>query len=643
MCHFALRVLAVAAACVMAASVVTSCGGDDDVNSEPVAPPSTDSDDDTDNDAPADDRTDDPRQTLNGAWEFRFDDADEGELVGWFAPDAAWPQSTIDIPSTWNAVFPERLWYQGPAWYRRDFDVPATWPDGGRIFVRFGGAALRARVWLNGVELGEHLFGFTPFEFDLTDHLHPNGNRLVVRVDNAILDRAIPDAEWDGWWNWGGIYRDVTLIRRPDVHLANMWMDTRMSGDAWSASIHAIVRNSRPSRVAATLEVALADATGPVWSRIVPASLGRGETAIALEAAFGDVATWSPDSPTLYTLTATLKELPSGPQREKIRHTRNVRTGFRQIETDRGRILLNGEPLRIRGVNYHEEYPGVGNAVPMERVREDLKTMRELGVNMVRLAHYPQADHVYDLCDEMGFLVWDEIPAWQTSAATLGDEEVLETWAKPQLAEMIDAHRAHPSVVFWSVANEIPTETYRAGWYVENTTAFVRAMDPTRLVTYASDRQRLPLAVLNLERGFPFVDVIAINEYYGWYYGDVDDVGGVLDAWHERYPDKPILVSEFGAEAVYGWSDDSPTPDKYSEDYQIHLLSTHLAQIYAPGRTDYVAGGIIWVFADFPDPHRIGDGHPPEYNYLNTKGLVTRDRIRKRSFDVVREFFEGLL
>jgi beta-galactosidase/beta-glucuronidase len=240
----------------------------------------------------------------------------------------------------------------------------------------------------------------------------------------------------------------------------------------------------------------------------------------------------------------------------------------------------------------------------------------------------------------MGFLIWTEIPAWKTDTEVLTDPGVWQKYGKPQLQSLVHNFRSHPSVVLWSVGNEFNSDSDLGAEYVQRSTQFVRSLDPTRLVSFASDRHRPG----QTDNSFAFVDVIAVNEYYGWYYYTMNDVGDMLDRLHSDWPDKPILVAEFGSGSLQDMRNQNPEDSgkDYSIDYQNKFISRHLEQIYAPERRDYVVGSLVWLYNDFPDPHRVGSGHPVQNNYVNSKGLVTQDRTRKPAFDLVKEYFNQL-
>ncbi len=356
----------------------------------------------------------------------------------------------------------------------------------------------------------------------------------------------------------------------------------------------------------------------------------RKKAEFQFEQVFRNISPWSPDSPTLYTLQVVIET-------ESTRHVKTHRFGFRQIETRGAQILLNGEPILIKGMSRHEQYPGLGNAVPERITRMDIQHIKELGCNFLRTCHYSQHPHLYELCDEYGLLVWDEIPAWKTSLASLSSDSVWQADGAPQLRELVEQNRNRTCVVMWSVGNEFNSDKPSVGAFVQRAADHVRSLDSTRLVTFASDKHR-PGAT---DLGFQHVDVVAVNEYYGWYYGAIHDVDDMLRRLHQAHPDKPILVSEVGCGTMPGLHAPNPPSSGqiYSEEYQVRFLQTHLQQIYAPEHAEYVAGAILWVYADFKDPHRYSNAHPAAALYQNSKGLVTQERKPKPGFEVVKRFF----
>ena len=567
---------------------------------------------------------------LGGIWDFRYDPESRGEAAAWYSSDASPSWTRIQVPGSFDQALRNDVLYQGKAWYRRSFEAaPAT---GERVLVRFDGVAIRSKVWVNGTLAGEHLFPYTGFTLDVTGLVRAGSNRLVVLADNQLLKDAIPDTNCTGWWNYGGINRGVWLETVPEVYATQLEGTTRKNAaGGWDFHMTGTLMNAgEDERTEWQIDANLIDPAGKAaWTYTSWQRLRAGETQIQGRAFPAQYDEWSPEHPTLYHLKLTVKS--EGRVFEKI-----VPVGFRQIEVKGTKILLNGEPVFFKGVNYHEMYPGVGMTLAREQVRRDLLDMKAMGCNFVRLAHYPHDRQVYELADELGLMVWSEIPAWQTHAETLGSDAVWDTYGAPQLKEMIAQRRMHPSVVVWSVGNEFPSDREPVAKYVARATALVRELDPTRLVTFASDRREKDIAFLS-------VDFISINEYFGWYYGAIPDFAGVLDKMHEKWPGKPIVVSEFGSESIVGWTNAAPKDSgmDYSEDYHIKLVGTHLGYIFDPTRSGYMSGALLWVYADFPNPSAFQrlPAHPPVAAYMNLKGLVTDDRRHKRVWAVVQRAF----
>jgi beta-galactosidase/beta-glucuronidase len=580
------------------------------------------------------------RVDLSGLWDFRLDLQGEGEAAHWFADPATSGWLKLAVPGSFNEELARNTgapmatdamrFYQGAAWYRTGFASPQD-VDGRKMlcYLHLSGTVLRHTVWLNGVKVGGSLTPYLDAAYDITPLLkHDGRNVLVIKVDNSIEKRAIPDFKWHGWWNDGGLIRPVYLELRPAAHSQSYVSTTREAGGwrlAIDTKVHPEAANTR-----STISYKLADAKGIVVWRSSPHASRDAE--IRAAAVLPGVLPWSPDHPVLYTLTTT-----TAVAGMKVKDVTTVRIGFREIVVHGTQILLNGAPLTIRGISRHQFLAGSGMSLTTAQDRKDMEEIKSLGANFVRLAHYSQSQDVYDACDELGLLVWTEIPAWQTDAQTLADPAVWSEYAQPQLEQMVMQHRNHPSVVVWSVANEIPTEKPEGAAYVTKAVAYVKMLDQSRLVTFASDRREKDTI-------FAAVDVIAVNEYFGWYYGTQQDVGPMLDTLHASFPQKPILVSEFGDEGVPGWESSAAKPGgrDYSYAGQAAFLQTHLEQIYAPERRSFMAGGLIWVFNDFPDPNQVGADRPAGAEYINTKGLVTMDRTRKSSFAVVQSFFEDL-
>jgi beta-glucuronidase len=565
---------------------------------------------------------------LRGIWDFRYDPESRGEAAAWYSSDAAPAWARIQVPGSFDQALRNDVLYQGKAWYRTWFSVAPS--SGGRVLLRFDGVAIRSKVWVNGTLAGEHLFPYTGFTLDVTGLVRAGSNRLVVLADNQLLKDAIPDTNCTGWWNYGGINRGVWLETVPEVYAADLAASTKRNpAGGWDLAIGATLHNAGAAG-RASITAALADAGGrTLWTGEWTETLAPGATKSTGSGTVRGVDAWSPQQPALYQLKLTVRAGASS-------FETTAPVGFRQIEVKGTKILLNGEPVFFKGVNYHEMYPGAGMTLSREQVRRDLLDMKALGANFVRLAHYSHDRQVYELADELGLMVWSEIPTWQTHAETLGSDAVWNAYGAPQLKEMIAQRRMHPSVVVWSVGNEFPSDREPVAKYVARATALVRELDPTRLVTFASDRREKDIS-------FDSVDFIAINEYFGWYYGAIPDFAASLDMVHAKWPGKPIVVSEFGSESIPGWTNAAPKDSgmDYSEDYHMKLVGTHLGYILDPARSAYMSGALLWVYADFPNPSAFQrlPAHPPLAAYMNLKGLVTDDRRHKRVWAVVQRAF----
>jgi beta-glucuronidase len=515
------------------------------------------------------------------------------------------------LPSSWLTHSSEMRHYQGLVWYQKRFDAAPK--PGERQFIRFGAANYAAEVWLNGKRLGRHEGGFTPFAFEVTGLLRGEGNRLVVGVDSEPTTKSVPPPVTD-WENYGGITRPVRLIS-----LSATFVD-----DAW-------VRLQRDGTIAADIALDGADAANrDVTLRIDALKLvrtahtdaqGRAHVAFARPA---KLALWSPDKPTLYDV-----EIDAGGD-----HWHD-RIGFKTIAVDGPRILLNGKPIFLRGVSIHEEELGANptrNLTP-EAARALLSLAKDgLHANYVRLAHYPHNETMLRAADEMGLIVWSEIPVYWRIA--FDDPGTLET-ARRMLAENILRDRNRAAIGLWSVGNETPVSDAR-NTFLRQLAADVRALDPTRLVTAAllterDDKGPVPVLTMN-DPLAASLDVMAINTYNGWYGGDrLEDLARI--EW--RVPqDKPLLFSEVGAAALAGLHQ-TDKPAKFSEEYQAEYYRRTLAWL---SRIPNFDGLSPWILKDFRSPRRQRPGLQDGWN---RKGLVSETGRRKLAFDVLADWYRA--
>ena len=560
--------------------------------------------------------------SLDGTWNTIVDPYESGIPSRYYEPPRPKNKSELiefdfdhspklHVPGDWNTQRDSLLFYEGPFWYQRGFTYQKRAHI--RTFLYFGAANYQARAWLNGAKVGEHVGGFTPFNFEVTGQLADGENSIVVEVDNTRRAEGVPSSRTD-WWNYGGLTRGVKLIEVPDafienytVHLAKGscgncerkldqvegWV--QLNGATQGQTVVIEIPEAQIKETAAT------DASGRAAFKIAAKMLQL----------------WTPENPKLYEV-----KISAGPD------SVSDEIGFRTIETRGTQILLNGKPVFLRGISMHEEAPfRSGRAFSEEDDRTLLTWAKELGCNFVRLAHYPHNEDMVRLADRMGLLVWEEVPVyWEMqyqNPATLQN-------AKAQLWDAIARDQNRAAIILWSVSNETPVNPDRNA-FLKSMTEYARNLDPTRLITSASDKWRFTgphTAELNDPLGED-LDVIGLNEYIGWY-GDRKSEDADLTEWKFAYP-KPVIVSEFGADALYNLHADAQT--RFSEEYQANLFQHQLGML---SRMPQLAGMSPWILMDFHSPRRP---LPGIQDYFNRKGLISDRGQRKQAFYVLQKLY----
>lgn len=554
---------------------------------------------------------------LNGQWEAIVDLYDQGGRMKIYEnrrPEGKTDfyeysfdgAMRLDVPGDWNSQRPELKYYEGTVWYHRPFTVEPR--PGRRTILYFGAASYRAKVYLNGEPVAEHEGGFTPFQADITDRLRAGENTLVVEVNNRRSVDAIPAMSFD-WWNYGGITRDVMLVDLPDNYLADYFVQLdRNRADL----INVDVRMSQPvAGVPVSVEIpelkqsfeGVTDREGRVRGTIRSKAIRR----------------WAPGEPKLYDVT-----LRGGDDtvREQI--------GFRNITTDGTRILINGRPQFMRSVSFHEEIPQRrGRAFSEADARVLLGEAEALGVNMVRLAHYPQNEHTVRMAERMGIVLWQEIPIWQGIDFT---DDSTRVKAQRMFAEMQARDKNRCAVGFWGVANETRPSEARNDFLTELLDK-ARATDSTRLYVAAFDNvyYRPEHGAFTMDDDFADkLDVVAVNKYMGWYAPWPVDPADA--AWRVA-SGKPLIISEFGGEALYGRHGSPEVASSWSEDYQARLYEDNLRMFE---NIPNLAGVSPWVLFDFRSPFRF---HPVNQEDWNRKGLVSDRGERKRAWYIMHDFY----
>ncbi|HKE22227.1 MAG TPA: glycoside hydrolase family 2 TIM barrel-domain containing protein [Bryobacteraceae bacterium] len=512
--------------------------------------------------------------------------------------------ASLQVPGDWNTQRPELMLYEGTIWYKRDFDYPKK--PGRRYFVWFGAANYHAIVFLNGKKLGEHVGGFTPFQLEVTSLLRDRGNFLIVKVDDQRHMEAVPTVMTD-WWNYGGLTRSVRLIDVPETFVEDYSLQLEKGS---LTRVSARVRLNGPAR-RQKVTVRIPEAG-------VEQSAEAGEDGVAHLAFDARFTLWSPENPKLYQV-----EVAAGDDRAEDR------IGFRSITTSGQTLLLNGKPLQLRGVSIHAEAPFRAGRVYNEAdARTLLGWAKEVHCNFVRLPHYPHDEVMTRLADEMGLLVWSEIPVYWTiqweNPATFAN-------ARRQLEEAIVRDKNRASVVLWSVANETPRGDARLK-FISGLAQAAHEMDPTRLVTAALETHYSDPHTIAVDDPLgQYLDVVSCNEYIGWYDGTPPKIDGIQ--WKMEYQ-KPFVISEFGADAQAGRHGDERA--RFTEEYQADVYRRQVAMFQ---RIPFLTGTIAWVLVDFRSPRRPLAGIQ---DFYNRKGLFSDRGERKPAFFILRDYYRGL-
>ena len=565
------------------------------------------------------------RLDLSGFWDLRFDPAGEGQRAGWAEGFSGGRPAAV--PASWNDQFEAWRDYLGATWYQTSFDLPWGWDaERQRIRVRFGSVNYLAEVWLNGVRLGTHEGGHLPFEFDITPQVRQTGNRLVLRVEGELApDRVppgnIPPGGSDAFetssfpagsfdfYPFCGIHRPVLLYVTPREGISDLTVHTDIAGR--DGRIAAQINRSGGSSITARMSLRGTDITAEV-------SISGESAELVLNVP--DARLWSPESPYLYELDVALSQ--SGTVFDQY----TLPVGIRTMAVEGDQLLLNGQPIYLRGFGRHEDFPITGRGLVPAVIIKDYALLKWIGANSFRTSHYPYSEEMMMLADRLGFLVIDETPAVGLFFAEAGLERRLEL-CRQYVQELIARDKNHPSVIMWSLANEPHSRRPAAKDFFRELYDLARDLDTTRPITVVSH-------VGVDEAAFEFLDVLCLNRYYGWYTqsGRLDEglplLSQELDALHEKFG-KPLIMTEFGADTIAGFH--GQQPEMFSEEYQAEFIARYLALFKTKS---YMVGEHIWCFCDFKTGqavHRVGG--------MNLKGIFTRDRRPKLAAHRLRELW----
>ena len=591
--------------------------------------------------------------SLNGEWNYIVDVQEEGYYdyrmnpTPWGFFRNAKPQKpedlieydfdkspTMQIPGDWNTQDERLFFYEGTVWFKKSFIAEMRneelvmrnddFTEGGnnglqgnhnssflishsslRVLLYFGAANYDCRVWVNGKEAGHHVGGFTPFNFDVTEMLKEGENTVIVKVDNKRHAEDVPTLIFD-WWNYGGITRDVKLVKVTPVYIEDY-------------NVQMVSLEGR--RLAFSARLSKAEAGHTVTIDIPELKLKKAVTTdadgrVQMFAKFKPQL-WSPENPKLYQVNISLDNAT----------TITDEIGFRTIETRDKQILLNGQPIFLKGISIHDEKPnGGGRANSTEDARQLLTWAKELGCNFVRLAHYPHHEYMVREAERMGILVWSEIPVYWTIAwknpATFAN-------AKQQLTDMISRDHNRANIIIWSIANETPHSAERDD-FLGRLAQYARTQDSTRLISMAMEVTGASNYVNRLNDNMnKYVDVVSFNQYIGWY-RDVNDAPKMT--WEIPY-NKPVIISEFGGGAKSGYH--GAKNQRWTEEFQENLYRENIAMIE---KIDGLSGTTPWILKDFRSPRRV---LPGIQDFYNRKGLVSDKGTKKKAFFVLKQWYDS--
>lgn len=568
-------------------------------------------------------------ETLNEVWQFH-----KGNIDSPFAENEEVEWEVVNLPHSWNTqdVLDETPgYYRGVGWYKRNLQVPALYSNQ-KVFLYFEGANQKTEVFINGNQAEkEHIGGYTPFAIEITDFLTETGNELVVKVDNSYDKNIIP---LSGDFNFfGGIYRDVYLVITHPQHFDmnnlgsnGIFVTTpEVSEESAKISISSTWVNQGLKNTKLTVKYTLLDAQRKEVAHTSTKSKTDANTSqtVKNEIEIAKPNLWSPNNPYLYTLKAELLDT-KGNMLDMVENP----VGFRWFSFDPQKgFYLNGKPLKLIGSNRHQDYYHKANALTNEMHRYDMKLLKEMGINFIRISHYPHDPAMLEMCDRYGFIASLEIPF----VNKISTSEAFLTNTENMMQEAITSNFNHPCIVAWCTGNETTMynsedEAYQTQRRKIHITldSLVRAEDSTRYtytVAFRSPDFHSKIDILH-------TDIIGFNKYFGWYENHLEDIGSQLqnmvDQFKKSYPSKTFILSEYGAGADPRLHTFKPSRFDFSVEYQLLLHQAHLRKIL---ETSEIVGSTIWNFADFMAEPRV-DAVP----HINNKGVVTIDRRPKDSY-----------
>jgi beta-glucuronidase len=508
---------------------------------------------------------------------------------------------TMTIPGDWNSQKENLFYYEGTVWFKKSFDYDLK--ESKRLFVYFGAINYKSEVYLNGIKLGIHEGGFTPFNFEISSIIKSKDNFLIIKVDNVRRKDGVPTVNTD-WWNYGGITRDVLLVEEPKSFIKDYFVQLK-KGEKNTISGFVKINNFDKSNELVSIKI-------PELKINYKGKINT-EGIVSFEINSKKISYWSPETPKLYEIIISFKD-----------QVLKDNIGFRTLETKNAEIVLNGKSVFLRGISIHEENDKGGRANSEADALRLLTWAKELGCNYVRLAHYPHNENMVKLADKIGLMVWQEIPVYWTVEFT--NHETYKN-AENQLVEMIYRDKNRCATIIWSMANETPISDAR-NTFINNLTAKARSLDNTRLISAALLTKSENLNSYVDDPIAENLDIVAFNEYLGWYGGNLDDAEKIK--WTSKY-NKPVVVSEFGGGAKAGLYGEKN--ERWTEEYQEYLYIQNLKMIE---KIPNISGLSPWILVDFRSPRRM---LPDIQDGYNRKGLISNEGNKKKAFFVLQEFY----
>lgn len=508
----------------------------------------------------------------------------------------------LTVPGDWNTQMEKLYYYEGTIWYKRSFNYKKV--NDIKELLYFEAVNYHAIVYLNGTKVGKHVGGFTPFQFDVTEHLKEGENVLIIKVDNQRKKEGIPTLNMD-WWNYGGITRSVHLIKVPNSYISDYSIQSNKENpqfiEGWVK-----IENAKDNQ-----QVTL---NFPELKKELKLKSENGIANFKIKAS---PKLWTPDDPKLYKVNISIA---TDEVEDEI--------GFRTIETRGSKIILNGQDIFLKGVCIHEEAPyGLGRITSKEQNLILLNWAKELGSNFVRLAHYTHNEAMVKEAERLGLLVWAEVPVYWS--VDFENPNTLDNATK-QMEDMISRDKNRANIILWSVANETK-EIASRNIFLKNLIQKTREADPTRLITAALNSQSKkgegePIGIE--DKLGEYVDVIGINNYCGWYGSDPTKCKDVK--WASNY-NKPMIMSEFGGGALQGLHG-NPN-EVWTEEYQEAIYENNILMFK---NIKFLSGTAAWILKDFRSPRRHLRRIQNDYN---RKGIISEQGIKKKAFYTLQEFY----